>query len=367
MEITQKQVIVMIVMIFGIVSASVLATQLPVTMEEGQEDVLDLGSQSYDVEVLIIEDTSPPTVTFKINRQITSQLFAGSSQPIHNVILRVLEIVLNEGGEAGSGDIVTFTFEYCGDSICALNERENCEACPRDCGCSSSQFCYGNSCRVVRCGDGLCSPHEDCKRDNCCNGASIDDFNYDMQNCGNCNVRCGYQKGCIQGSCKKTGSLSSQEKKQRSPVCGNSICEKGENCCTDCGCAKRDFKCIQDVCVNQNQCKTDQSCEDQNPCTKDQCQGFPKKCVNTPQEGCILGATCVPTKEHVVINDVDSYCSEENIWVPFKEEGVTCSADDECESNRCEENRCYVERPPSGLTTFFQWMKELFYEEAEDN
>jgi len=91
---------------------SVIANPIEVRMEEGEYRTFDLDSHRYLVEVLIIEDTTPATVTFKVNNQVSRQLTEQQSQLIQGLFINVLNIELNEGGEAGSGDLVTFRMTY---------------------------------------------------------------------------------------------------------------------------------------------------------------------------------------------------------------------------------------------------------------
>ena len=194
----------------------------PVTMEEGEWRTIGVGTQSYNIEVLIIEDTTPATVTFKLNGQISPQLTQGATYALTGAVLEVVEIILNEAGEAGSGDIVTFTFShYCGDHTCEGNEA--CGSCAADCGCQHSYLCENNNCREIVCGDHICDDNENCVDDGCCNGHEVDVYanNY---NCGKCDNRCGYKEECEEGTC-----IVKQ-------WCGDGICEEDEkrNCDQDC-------------------------------------------------------------------------------------------------------------------------------------
>lgn len=74
---------------------------------EGETKNYNLEGVDYQVTVMIIEDVSPATVTFEINGQITNQLQAGQYMELNDgTHVIVKRIVLNEAGEAGSGDIV---------------------------------------------------------------------------------------------------------------------------------------------------------------------------------------------------------------------------------------------------------------------
>lgn len=193
----------------------------PITMEEGEWRTIEVGTQSYNIEVLIIEDTTPATVTFKINNQITEQLIQGASQQLQGAVLEVTEIILNEAGEAGSSDTIRITFtHYCGDHAC--EGSETCGSCNGDCGCSNGYFCsHDYECQEIECGDHICSEEEECEEDNCCWGQITLDFN-SKYNCGECGKRCSYHEDCIGGICTKQ------------PYCGDTICQEGEECVWDC-------------------------------------------------------------------------------------------------------------------------------------
>ncbi len=76
-------------------------------MEEGETRTFTIDGREYEVEILIIEDVSPPTVTLKINGEVTDQLVDGETEILRDgTLIGVSDIVLNEAGEAGSGDIV---------------------------------------------------------------------------------------------------------------------------------------------------------------------------------------------------------------------------------------------------------------------
>ena len=208
--------------IFFIVVASVFAAS-SYLLEEGEERNIGVGAENIKVEVLIVEDTTPATVTFKVNSQITPQLTQGSSYDVQGrASLDVLDIILNEAGEAGSGDLVSFSFsKYCGDNMCDV--QETCGGCAIDCGCEEGYFCEnGDRCIEVYCGDNICSDKESCTADDCCNGRIIDDFGSNKYNCGACNNRCGYKEECELGVCRKQ------------PYCGDWICQEGEECTWDC-------------------------------------------------------------------------------------------------------------------------------------
>jgi hypothetical protein len=76
-------------------------------LEEGEVRTFTIDGKEYEVEVLIIEDTTPATVTFKINGEITDQLVDGETDILKDgTLIGISDIILNEAGEAGSGDLV---------------------------------------------------------------------------------------------------------------------------------------------------------------------------------------------------------------------------------------------------------------------
>ncbi len=76
-------------------------------LEEGEVRTFTIDGKEYEVEVLIIEDTTPATATFKINGEITDQLVDGETEILKDgTLIGISDIILNEAGEAGSGDLV---------------------------------------------------------------------------------------------------------------------------------------------------------------------------------------------------------------------------------------------------------------------
>ncbi len=76
-------------------------------LEEGEEKTYNVNGKEYKVEVMIIEDATPATVTFNINGEVTSQLTDGETEILKDgTLIGISDIILNEAGESGSGDIV---------------------------------------------------------------------------------------------------------------------------------------------------------------------------------------------------------------------------------------------------------------------
>jgi hypothetical protein len=79
------------------------------TLEEGEEKTYTIDGKDYQVEILIIEDVQPETVTLVINGEVTDQLDEGETEILDDgLMIGISDIVANEAGEAGSGDIVEF-------------------------------------------------------------------------------------------------------------------------------------------------------------------------------------------------------------------------------------------------------------------
>jgi hypothetical protein len=78
-------------------------------LEEGKVKTYIVNGKEYQVEALLIEDVRPGTATFIVNGEITDQLNEGETELLKDgVMIGVSDIVINEAGEAGSGDIVGF-------------------------------------------------------------------------------------------------------------------------------------------------------------------------------------------------------------------------------------------------------------------
>ena len=92
------------------------------TLEEGEQKTYTVNGKDYKVEVLIIEDVSPETATFRINGKLTDQLLEGETEVLDDgTLVGVSDIINNEAGESGSGDIVEF---YIGAHKLELKDTE---------------------------------------------------------------------------------------------------------------------------------------------------------------------------------------------------------------------------------------------------
>ncbi|MBT3866207.1 S-layer protein [Candidatus Woesearchaeota archaeon] len=89
---------------------------------EGETKTYTIDEQDFEVTVMIIEDVTPATVTFEINGEITKQLKDSQTTTLDDgTLVGVSDIVLNEAGEAGSGDIVEM---YLGATKLVLKDTE---------------------------------------------------------------------------------------------------------------------------------------------------------------------------------------------------------------------------------------------------
>ncbi|MDP3917030.1 MAG: S-layer protein, partial [Nanoarchaeota archaeon] len=89
---------------------------------EGETKTYNIDGKDYEVTVMIIEDVTPSTVTFEINGEITKQLGDSETTTLNDgLLIAVSDIVLNEAGEAGSGDLVEL---YIGASKLVIEDVE---------------------------------------------------------------------------------------------------------------------------------------------------------------------------------------------------------------------------------------------------
>jgi hypothetical protein len=108
MKIAKIWVILLLPLIL-ISMTSLASNSVTDTLEEGEIQTYVLNEKFY-VEVLIIEDTTPATVTFKINGEIASKLLEGEIFTLYSgATLDIIDITHNIAGEGGNGDEVTFT------------------------------------------------------------------------------------------------------------------------------------------------------------------------------------------------------------------------------------------------------------------
>lgn len=77
-------------------------------LEEGESAIYEIDGQDHEFEVLIIEDTIPSTVTFVIDNSPSPQLEEGDIYQFGSTTLGVMNLIINEAGEPGLGDMVQF-------------------------------------------------------------------------------------------------------------------------------------------------------------------------------------------------------------------------------------------------------------------
>ncbi len=91
-------------------------------LEEGEKKSYTIKGKTYDVQVVVITDQSPETVVFKVNGEQTKELDDGEVATLSDgTLLGVSEVISNEAGEAGGGDIVEF---YIGANKLEIEDKE---------------------------------------------------------------------------------------------------------------------------------------------------------------------------------------------------------------------------------------------------
>lgn len=329
--------------------------QMQDTLEEGEVQTYTLNGFEYNV-IFIILDDNELTARFNINGQLTPQMHEDQTVDLANgARFEILELLSNEGGDV-TQDLAEFRIWYCGDNTCST--EEGCSVCAADCGCTTNEFCEGNRCNPIRCGDDVCSADENCEEDNCCDGTETDMDT--IENCGGCNIECENYEKCSKRACVT--------------YCGNTVCEPEEqqSCRKDCGycsdkiCQSYEKKTCADCApkplpvptppLPKDQCTSSDDCTDNNPCTKDRCDGLPKKCAYGKQEGCIDGTNCISRNNVAMVNGLASYC-DENKWITRKVESSPCTTNNECLSNACKNDTCYVQR--KFIEHVFNWFRKI--------
>lgn len=187
---------------------------------------------------------------------------------------------------------------FCGDLVCSSDE--SFQTCWIDCGCPGSQVCYREKCRAITCfSDVDCDDSDPCTIDTCTDGSCI----YTAI------TACIDDDGCCPSNCNSTNDNDCEA------VCGNGICEPGENCSNclaDCPC-KVGETCVEGECqIIVITCLSDLDCDDANVCTIDTCQspGTPEaSCTHTMITSCINDDGCCPSGCNVLHdNDCQAVC-----------------------------------------------------------
>ncbi len=133
--------------------------------------------------------------------------------------------------------------------------------------------------RPLICGDNICHPGESCNQDSCCKGNKVS-FDSDYYNCGECGKRCKMFELCSGGECIQVCGNNHCESNEtyeicpldceRPVLCGDGVCDTGEDCCVDCGCQKN-YKCLQNFCVPKLKCQSDSDCDPNEICIEEKC------------------------------------------------------------------------------------------------
>ena len=185
------------------------------------------------------------------------------------------------------------TTAICGDTICSLEQGEDCETCPSDCSLGKGQVCCSGIALTGNCCSSLeCSPDQQCINNQCCFAECSDDEDCSLiypdtpglicKDAGQCNSYCdsppvaegspsalriitGAIKEIPQTCCIPKKDYSSVFKKYMGYVCPDGtlynecsrikpyFCSQGKliSYCSKCG-------CFYGICQNDNTCKVDE-------------------------------------------------------------------------------------------------------------
>ncbi len=235
----------------------------------------------------------------------------------------------------------------CGNGEC--EDKENCEVCEADCGCSEIERCEERICTTY-CGNAICEDNEGCEtcREDCAtpqdHGICKDNEAYWVDSCGyegELRESCTGETECFEGECRLK--------------CGNGICEEDEDCGTckpDCGCESFE-RCQAGVCItfcgneiceleeNCGTCEQDCGCGEFGRCTDGKCEVWcgNDRCDSSEDcESCSEDCGCSYTQRcenAVCVNFCGNGICEED------EKCDTCTADCGCSSSeKCENEVC---------------------------
>lgn len=91
-------------------------------LEEGEKKSYTIKGKTYEVQVVVITDQNPETVVFRVNGEQTKELDDGEVEILSDgTLLGISEVISNEAGEAGGGDIVEF---YIGANKLEIEDKE---------------------------------------------------------------------------------------------------------------------------------------------------------------------------------------------------------------------------------------------------
>lgn len=188
----------------------------------------------------------------------------------------------------------------CGNNIC--ESGEDFAICCADCGCSTSnQVCSNNQCiENIKKSSAKhqCYTDEDCNDHNACTTERCDTTEFPNR--------------CI-----------------RTDI---SACVAGDACCPKLCDTDRDADC-----ANIDKCESDADCTDNEACTQEVCQGTPKRCQYTHQNGCTYENACIlkgTVKE-------GKFCEgKSHEWLSQKVDEQACTEDFECIAGICNNDLC---------------------------
>jgi len=143
-------------------------------------------------------------------------------------------VVVDAVGPVPAENTTKVVKPFCGDGVCAGSE--NCDRCAKDCACKSPAECYQGACKVPECGS-----DNDCKDKD---GCTIDTCEFSQHPNAFCSHKVIKEFRNNDGCCPR--GADSDTDTDCVPVCGNNVCEMGENnekCTRDCPASCGDGEC----------------------------------------------------------------------------------------------------------------------------
>ena len=188
----------------------------------------------------------------------------------------------------------------CGNNVC--ESGEDFTICCADCGCSTSnQVCSSNRC--------------------------IENINKP-----NAKHQCYTDADCADTSACTVEKCDTTEFPNRCIRTDISACVAGDGCCPKLCDTDQDADCTE-----IDKCESDADCVDSESCTQETCQGTPKRCQYTHQEGCTYENACIikgTVKE-------GKFCEgKSHEWMSQKVDNQACGEDFECIAGICSNDLC---------------------------
>ena len=188
----------------------------------------------------------------------------------------------------------------CGNNVC--ESGEDFAICCADCGCSTSnQVCSSN-----RCIENIKKP--------------------------SAKHQCYTDADCADTSACTTERCDTTEFPNRCIRTDISACVAGDACCPKLCDTDQDADCAE-----IDKCESDADCVDSESCTQETCQGAPKRCQYTHQEGCTYENACIikgTVKE-------GKFCEgKSHEWLSQKVDNQACAEDFECIAGICNNKLC---------------------------